>query len=87
MSNVGFALPNSPALGSATPAYELASDYIIRVIDRLQCDNLKSVCIKESAQTELNKWVQSRMPRMIFSSECKSWCKQINLPMSTASVC
>ncbi|KAF2993663.1 hypothetical protein E8E13_000449 [Curvularia kusanoi] len=71
----GFSMPNFPVIGSAVPAYEMASDYIVRVIDRLQCDNLKSVCVKDSAQTELNKWVQSRMPKMIFSSECKSWWK------------
>jgi hypothetical protein len=75
MHSAGFSLPNFPVIGSAVPGYEMASDYMIRVIDRLQCDNLKSVCIKDSAQDGTNKWVQSRMPKMIFSSECKSWCK------------
>lgn len=76
MGGAGFSMPNFPVIGSAVPGYEVASDYIMRVIDRLQSDCLKSVCIKEPAQAELNKWLQSRMPKMVFSADCKSWCKQ-----------
>ncbi|KAJ5058241.1 putative flavoprotein [Bipolaris maydis] len=76
----GFSFPNFPVLGSAPPGYELASDYILRVIDRIQTDKLKSVCIKESSQTELNKWVQSNALKTIFSAECKSWYGKVAVP-------
>ncbi|KAJ9412355.1 hypothetical protein QL093DRAFT_2570659 [Fusarium oxysporum] len=64
-----------PVNGSAYPGIERTSDYITRVIDRLQKDRLRSVCIKQSAQDAFNRWVQSRMPEMVWAEPCSSWYK------------
>ncbi|KAF9773014.1 hypothetical protein IL306_009232 [Fusarium sp. DS 682] len=49
------------------------------VIDRLQKDRLRSVCIKQSAQDAFNRWVQSRMPEMVWAGPCSSWCKSFTI--------
>ncbi|KNB16785.1 hypothetical protein FOXG_14845 [Fusarium oxysporum f. sp. lycopersici 4287] len=67
--------PNHFVNGSAYPGIERTSDYITRVIDRLQKDRLRSVCIKQSAQDAFNRWVQSRMPEMVWAEPCSSWYK------------
>jgi hypothetical protein len=74
-----FNPPICPVNGSAYPGIERTSDYIIRVIDRLQKDRLRSVCIKKSAQDAFNRWVQSRMPEMVWSEPCSSWCKSTSI--------
>ncbi|KAG4255518.1 hypothetical protein FPRO03_14122 [Fusarium proliferatum] len=73
-----FNPPTCPVNGSAYPGIERTSDYIIRVIDRLQKDRLSSVCIKQSAQDAFNRWVQSRMPEMVWAEPCSSWYKLPN---------
>ncbi|EXK79850.1 hypothetical protein FOQG_15575 [Fusarium oxysporum f. sp. raphani 54005] len=73
-----FNPPICPVNGSAYPGIERTSDYIIRVIDRLQKDRLRSVCVKQSAQDAFNRWVQSRMPEMVWSEPCPSWYKDTN---------
>uniref|UniRef100_A0A0D2YCS3 L-ornithine N(5)-monooxygenase n=1 Tax=Fusarium oxysporum (strain Fo5176) TaxID=660025 RepID=A0A0D2YCS3_FUSOF len=73
-----FNPPICPVNGSAYPGIERTSDYIIRVIDRLQKDRLRSVCVKQSAQGAFNRWVQSRMPEMVWSEPCASWYKDSN---------
>ncbi|EXL63653.1 hypothetical protein FOPG_20074 [Fusarium oxysporum f. sp. conglutinans race 2 54008] len=73
-----FNPPICPVNGSAYPGIERASDYIIRVIDRLQKDRLRSVCIKQLAQDAFNRWVQSRMPEMVWAGPCSSWYKLPN---------
>ncbi|KAG7404340.1 FAD-binding monooxygenase moxY [Fusarium oxysporum f. sp. rapae] len=70
-----FNPPICPVNGSAYPGIERTSDYIVRVIDRLQKDRLRSVCIKQSAQDAFNRWVQSRMPEMVWAEPCSSWYK------------
>ncbi|KAF5267419.1 hypothetical protein FOXYS1_1709, partial [Fusarium oxysporum] len=70
-----FNPPICPVNGSAYPGIERTSDYITRVIDRLQKDSLRSVCIKQSAQDAFNRWVQSRMPEMVWAEPCSSWYK------------
>ena len=66
--------PITPVLGSAFPGIAAASDFVMRVIDRLQHDCLKSVCVKQQAQTDFNKWAQDRMQHMTWTSTCKAWC-------------
>ncbi|KAF4437165.1 hypothetical protein F53441_13099 [Fusarium austroafricanum] len=73
-----FNPPICPVNGSAYPGIERTSDYIIRVIDRLQKDRLRSICIKQAAQDAFNRWVQSRMPEMVWSGPCSSWYKLPN---------
>ncbi|KAG5918635.1 hypothetical protein E4U53_004077 [Claviceps sorghi] len=71
-----FNPPICPVNGSAYPGIERASDYMMRVIRRLQTDGLQSVCVKASAQRAFNGWVQSRMPEMVWSDDCSSWYKR-----------
>ncbi|CAG8102834.1 unnamed protein product [Penicillium olsonii] len=77
-----FHPPTSPVNGSAIPGIERASNYMIRVLSRLQTDALRSVCLKKDAQIAFNKWVQSRMPHMVWSGPCSSWCKWNNPPIA-----
>ncbi|KAJ5544974.1 hypothetical protein N7535_006639 [Penicillium sp. DV-2018c] len=70
-----FNPPICPVNGSAIPGIERASDYMMRVLHRLQTDRLRSVSVKAQAQTAFNQWVQSRMPHMVWSGPCNSWYK------------
>jgi hypothetical protein len=70
-----FNPPICPVNGSAIPGIERASDYIFRILSRLQTDRLRSVSVTEEAQSVFNQWVQSRMPYMVWSGPCNSWCK------------
>ncbi|KAF5635014.1 flavin-containing protein [Fusarium tjaetaba] len=70
-----FNPPIAPVIGSAFPGIEATSKYILRLLDRLQADNLKSIVVKESAQTDFNKWAQRQLRAMAFSGTCKSWYK------------
>lgn len=70
-----FNPPICPVNGSAIPGIERASNYMIRILSRLQTDNLRSVSVTQRAQRAFNQWVQSRMPHMVWSGPCKSWCK------------
>lgn len=70
-----FNPPICPVNGSAFPGIERTSDYIMRVISRLQTDNLNSIAVRHDAQASFNKWVQKRMASMVWSAPCSSWCK------------
>ncbi|KAF7527813.1 hypothetical protein PCG10_002285 [Penicillium crustosum] len=73
-----FNPPICPVNGSAIPGIERASDYMIRILSRLQTDRLRSVSVTQRAQRAFNQWVQSRMPHMVWSGPCKSWYKNDN---------
>lgn len=77
---IAFMPPICPVIGSAVPGIQATSSYILRVIDRIQHDSLKSVCVKEKAQKEFNEWAQSRFPTMVFTGSCQSWCKLLRSP-------
>lgn len=47
---------------------------MMRAIARMQTDGIKSICVKHSAQSAFNRWVQSRMSTMVWSDKCSSWC-------------
>ncbi|KUM57415.1 hypothetical protein ACN42_g9774 [Penicillium freii] len=70
-----FNPPICPVNGSAIPGIERASDYMTRILSRFQTDRLRSLSVREEAQTAFNKWVQSRMPHMVWSGPCNSWYK------------
>lgn len=59
---------------------------MMRVLQRLQIDRLRSICVKESAQAEFIRWVQSRMKEMVWSDSCSSWCKfSISRPLQPST--
>ncbi|KAM6535985.1 hypothetical protein FALCPG4_005508 [Fusarium falciforme] len=70
-----FNPPIAPVIGSAFPGIEATSNYILRLLDRLQADSLKAVVVKESAQKNFNEWAQKQLQKMAFSGNCKSWYK------------
>ncbi|PYH91186.1 monooxygenase [Aspergillus ellipticus CBS 707.79] len=70
-----FNPPHCPVNGSAIPGIERTADYIMRVLHRLQINCLKSVGIRTEAQREFRKWIQSRMPGMVWTDRCNSWYK------------
>ncbi|CZR53618.1 related to monooxigenase [Phialocephala subalpina] len=70
-----FNPPICPVIGSAFPGIASTSHYIVRLLDRLQHDALKSINVKDSAQARFNEWAQHRMKEMAFSGNCKSWYK------------
>ncbi|KAL2202390.1 monooxygenase [Sarocladium strictum] len=70
-----FTPPITPVIGSAFPGIEATSDYISRLLDRLQTDNLDSLVVKETAQSQFNKWAQEQLQKMAFAGSCKSWYK------------
>ncbi|CRL30896.1 Flavin-containing monooxygenase-like [Penicillium camemberti] len=70
-----FNPPICPVNGSAIPGIERASDYMTRILSRFQTDRLRSLSVREEAQAAFNKWVQSRMPHMVWSGPCNSWYK------------
>ncbi|KAJ5779388.1 hypothetical protein N7457_007108 [Penicillium paradoxum] len=73
-----FNPPICPVNGSAIPGIERASNYMTRVLSRLQKDKLRSVAVTGQAQTAFNQWVQSRMSEMVWSGPCNSWYKNGN---------
>ncbi|KAJ5205949.1 hypothetical protein N7491_003427 [Penicillium cf. griseofulvum] len=73
-----FNPPICPVNGSAVPGVARASDYMIRVLSRLQTDKLRSISVTPRAQRAFNQWVQSRMPHMVWSGSCNSWYKNDN---------
>lgn len=74
-TSIVFNSPICPVIGSAFPGIASTSNYIMRLIDRLQHDSLRSITVKQSAQTEFNEWAQQRMQGMAWAGDCKSWCK------------
>ncbi|RAH67444.1 flavin-containing monooxygenase [Aspergillus aculeatinus CBS 121060] len=70
-----FHPPHCPVNGSVIPGIERTSDYIIRILTRLQTDCLRSVSVKPEAQHQFVRWAQSRMPYMSWSDPCSSWYK------------
>ncbi|KEF62563.1 uncharacterized protein A1O9_00536 [Exophiala aquamarina CBS 119918] len=70
-----FNPPICPVIGSAFPGIEAASSYMIRVMERLQHDSIRSLSVKSEAQAGFNEWAQSRMAEMVFTGNCKSWYK------------
>ncbi|KAJ5239338.1 hypothetical protein N7468_003957 [Penicillium chermesinum] len=82
ISLVVFNPPICPVNGSAIPGIERTSNYITRILHRLQTDSLLSVCVKLSAQQEFNEWTQSRMPEMTRIKTGKLWSHGLE-PFST----
>ncbi|OQD87616.1 hypothetical protein PENANT_c005G08573 [Penicillium antarcticum] len=75
-----FNPPICPVNGSAIPGIERASNYMTRILSRLQTDSLRSVCVTEQAQREFNDWVQSRMPHMVWSGPYKNENGKVIVP-------
>ncbi|KAK5047677.1 hypothetical protein LTR84_006342 [Exophiala bonariae] len=65
---------------SAFPGIQATSSYILRVINRLQHDSIRSLSVKDECQSEFNEWVQSRMVEMVFSGNYKNSKGKVFIP-------
>lgn len=68
--------PNAPfANGSLVYGIECQADYIIKVVQKIQTERIKSVNVKPEA---LADWIEHKdeyMKRMVWSADCSSWYK------------
>lgn len=61
--------PNAPvANGSLLPAMEAEGDYIVKMIDKMLRDDIKSICVKDSAEKAFCDYTDAYMPRTICES-------------------
>ncbi|ORY90734.1 hypothetical protein BCR35DRAFT_323518 [Leucosporidium creatinivorum] len=68
--------PNAPvANGSLIPAMEAEGDYIIKMVDKLLREDIRSVCVKKEAEQAFVDYTDAWMPRTIWKSGCRSWYK------------
>ncbi|KAK9893389.1 hypothetical protein P389DRAFT_175398 [Cystobasidium minutum MCA 4210] len=68
--------PNAPiANGSLIPAMEKEGDYMIKMIEKMIREDIRSMCIKKQAEEDFTAYVDAWMPRSIWSSGCRSWYK------------
>lgn len=68
--------PISPiANGSIFPATGMQSDYLRKILLKMQAQNIHSLEVQQWAQDQFNEWAQDQMKDMVWSSGCRSWCK------------
>lgn len=57
---------NAPfANGSLLPSMEKAGDYMIRMIEKMQKEDLRSFCVKDKAVQEFTAYSDAWMPRSV----------------------
>lgn len=54
---------------------EAEGDYIIKMIDKLLREDIRSICIKKEAVQAFVEYTDAWMPRTIWKSGCRSWYK------------
>ncbi|KZO89789.1 FAD/NAD(P)-binding domain-containing protein [Calocera viscosa TUFC12733] len=68
--------PSSPiGNGSVVPAIETEGEYMIQCIRKIQTEDIKTMCIKDEAVEEFVCHVDTYMPRMVWTDNCRSWYK------------
>ncbi|KAK8251665.1 FAD/NAD(P)-binding domain-containing protein [Phyllosticta capitalensis] len=68
--------PNSPSgNGPVLSAIEAQVSYALRMIDRLQTENIRSFVPKDSAVEAFNDYVDTFMEKTVWKDVCKSWYK------------
>ncbi|EKG13648.1 hypothetical protein MPH_09113 [Macrophomina phaseolina MS6] len=69
--------PNSPTgNGPVLPAMEKQADYILRLVDRYQTENMHAFAPKCEAVDDFNAYVDWFMARTVWSDDCRSWYKK-----------
>ena len=71
--------PGAPsAQGSIIVSIERISDYIIKVLYRLQTEAIKTITICQSAVDELQEHTEAQLQLTVWSENCSSWFKNGN---------
>ncbi|GME64808.1 putative sterigmatocystin biosynthesis monooxygenase stcW [Neofusicoccum parvum] len=69
--------PNSPTgNGPVLPAIEAQVDYVLRFVDRVQTENIRSFAPKREAVEDFNDHLDAFMARTVWSEDCRSWYKK-----------
>lgn len=72
-----FLGPNgAPPSGSTVLAIESECDYMVKVIQKCQREGYKSIEVKLDALKAFSGYIDSYMPRTVYSKPCKSWFKR-----------
>ncbi|KIY00979.1 uncharacterized protein Z520_03645 [Fonsecaea multimorphosa CBS 102226] len=68
--------PKSPAAhGSLTGSLDAITDYILKWCHKIATEDIKAVCVKESAVDDLDIYSQEVLKRTVWAGPCKSWYK------------
>lgn len=72
-----FIGPNgAPGTGGLVHLVECACEYMIKVIQKLQREYIKSICIKPEVLAMFTKHVDKYFTKTIYTQPCKSWMKR-----------
>lgn len=50
-------------------------DYIVKAIEKMQRDQIKSLEVKQPVQDAFNEYVQEVHKDLVWQGSCQSWCK------------
>ncbi|KAL9092133.1 MAG: hypothetical protein Q9165_004566, partial [Trypethelium subeluteriae] len=68
--------PNAPiSNGTLIPVLEKQCDYMLKMVQKMQREHIKAVCVRRSVTHQLNIRHQQFLRRMVFSDNCRSWYK------------
>lgn len=71
-----FLGPNAPVgHGSAIPIIEHLTKYMLKLIHKSQTQSYKAFCPRPEAIEEFTRHADEFLPRMAWSSKCRSWFK------------
>lgn len=78
--------PNSPVeSGSITGELEALVSYTLKVITKMQIDNIRYFVPKQDVTDEFNEHTQSWFKGTVWEEDCNAWCKyQSGKPSHTA---
>ncbi|KAF2652695.1 putative flavin-binding monooxygenase, partial [Lophiostoma macrostomum CBS 122681] len=72
-----FLGPNgAPPSGSTILAIESQCDYMIKCIQKCQREEYRTMEVKKEPLKAFSGWIDSYMPRTVYSKGCKSWFKR-----------
>lgn len=72
-----FLGPNgAPGTGGTLHLIEVACEYMIKCIQKLQREYIKSMVIKPRALAHLSKHIDQYFTKTIYTQPCKSWMKR-----------
>ena len=68
--------PNAPiGQGSLVPASEQQADYILKCINKMRRQAIKSMCIQSRAVEHFTRYVDRWMQDAVWTGSCRSWYK------------
>ncbi|PPR03651.1 hypothetical protein CVT24_007765 [Panaeolus cyanescens] len=70
-----FGAGSPAATGPAMVIFELQADYILKMVDRYQTENIRSMAPKAEAVEDFIKHRDEFMKRTVMSENCRSWYK------------